>query len=89
MFGFFSKNKSSDTQDDAIDVSHLSDAKQKLFEQLKAKRNELGPDEIEKMQRAVKADALKKQIKSDIENDENKRNRLLDEIRYGLKRKDQ
>ncbi len=90
MFGLFGKkdkNKAEDTEGnpDDVDVSHLSDAKQQLFAQLKAKREELGPEEIERMQKAVKLDALKKQMKSDIENDEDKRNRLLDEIRFGMK----
>lgn len=91
MFGFFSKNKPNKSVDDAaaegaVDISHLSDAKQKLFAQLRAKREELGPEEIAKMERAVKLDALKKQVKSDIENDDDKRGRLLDEIRFEMKK---
>lgn len=88
MFGFFNKDKKAKAEKPSgtsVDVSHLSDAKQQLFAQLKAKREELGPEEIAKMQKAVKMDALKKQIKSDIENDEVKRGRLLDEIRFGMK----
>jgi len=92
MFGWF-KDKHT-TQDKSptsaegkdVDVSHLSDAKQQLFAQLKAKREELGEETIAKMQKAVEMDKLKKQIKSDIENDEDKRNRLLDEIRFGMKK---
>ena len=90
MFGIFKKKKEKDSADiseEAVDVSHLSDAKQQLFAQLKAKREELGPEEIAKMQKAVKLDAIKKQMKSDIESDENKRNRLLDEIRFSMKDK--
>ena len=90
MFGLFKKkdeNKATDAIEQSVDVSHLSDAKQQLFAQLKAKREELGPEEIAKMQRAVKLDAMKKQMKSDIDNDEAKRNRLLDEIRFSIKDK--
>ena len=92
MFGLFGKKdkkkaEEAESNGEAVDVSHLSDAKQQLFAQLKAKRDELGPEEIERMQKAVKLDALKKQMKSDIENDEDKRNRLLDEIRLGMKSK--
>ena len=90
MFGLFGKKGKKDKKADAstsgeVDVSHLSDAKQQLFAQLKAKRMELGEEEIAKMQKAVEMDKMKKQIKSDIENDEDKRNRLLDEIRFGMK----
>jgi hypothetical protein len=91
MFGFFSKkdkkNSDAPVQTEGVDVSHLSNAKQQLFAQLKAKREELGPEEIAKMQKAVKLDAMKKQMKSDIENDEDKRNRLLDELRFNMKDK--
>ena len=86
MFGFF-KNKSKNKNQDAngeVSVSHLSDAKQQLFAQLKAKRAELGEEEIQKMANAVKMSKLKNQVKSDIENDEQKRNRLLDEIRFNM-----
>lgn len=86
MFGFF-KNKSKNKKQEVsgeINVSHLSDAKQQLFAQLKAKREELGEEEIQKMANAVKMSKLKNQVKSDIENDEQKRNRLIDEIRFNM-----
>lgn len=85
MFGFFKKkNNKKQEEVSSTDISHLSDAKQQLFAQLKAKRAELGEEEIQKMASALKASKLKNQIKSDIDNDEQKRNRLLDEIRFGL-----
>jgi len=91
MFGLFGKKdkKTSDklAQTDSVDVSHMSDAKQQLFAQLKAKRQELGPEEIAKMQRAVKMDAIKKQMKSDIDNDPAKRDRLIEELRLTMKDK--
>ncbi len=90
MFGLFGKKnkedkKSTSEEVEDVDVSHLSDAKQQLFAQLKAKRTELGEEEIAKIQKTLEMDKMKKQIKSDIENDEDKRNRLLDEIRFGMK----
>ncbi len=87
MFGFFKNKKKENEKPDgevAVDVSHLSDAKQQLFAQLKAKRTELGEEEIQKMANAVKMSKMKKQMQHDIENDADKRNRLLDEIRFGL-----
>lgn len=86
MFGLFGKKdkKVDSATPDDVDVSHLSDAKQQLFEQLKSKRTELGEEEIAKIQKTLEMDKMKKQIKSDIENDEDKRNRLLDEIRFGM-----
>lgn len=89
MFGFFKKNKSSkkknDQEDLGPDISHLSDAKQQLFAQLKAKREEMGPEAIAKMQNAVKMEAMKKKMKADIDNGGNARDRLLDEIRFEMK----
>lgn len=85
MFGFLKKkDRPKQEEISTIDISHLSVAKQQLFAQLKAKRAELGDEEIQKMANALKASKLKNQIKSDIDNDEKKRNRLLDEIRFGL-----
>ena len=69
------------------DVLNMSQAKQQLFLQLKAKREELGPHEIAKMQKAVEMQALRQKIKNDIENDEDKLNRLLDEIRFNMQNK--
>lgn len=93
MFGLFGKGKdkkkgTQTAQEGDVDVSHLSDAKQQLFAQLQAKRQELGADTIAKLQQAAKMDKLKNQIKNDIDTDEAKRDRLLDEIRFGLKDKD-
>ena len=59
------KTKKSDAEPEnkEVDVSHLSDAKQQLFAQLRAKREELGPEEIAKMQKAVKMEAMKRRSK--------------------------
>lgn len=86
MFGWFKKNgKKKEMASDDVDVSHLSDAKQKLMAQMREKRAEIGEEELQKMAKAIQMENLKKQIKHDIETDEDKRNRLLDEIRLGLK----
>lgn len=90
MFRLFGGKKDKERNKKTIqggvpDVSHLSDVKQQLFAQLKEKRQELGPETIAKMQQMAKMDKLKNQIKNDIDNDEAKRNRLLDEIRFGMK----
>ena len=86
MFGLFKKkDKQKQEKVPSTDISHLSDAKQQLFAQLKEKRAELGEEEIQKMANALKMSKLKNQVKSDIDNDEQKRNRLLDEIRFGMK----
>ena len=69
---------------EATDISKMSDAKQQLFMQLKAKRNELGPEEIARMQKAVEMQALQQKIKNDIDNGGDKLDRLLDEIRFQM-----
>ena len=63
----------------------MSDAKQQLMAQMREKRAEIGEEELAKMANALNMEALKKQIKHDIDHDEDKRNRLLDEIRGELK----
>ena len=88
MLNFFKSKKDKESVQSAPntmpDISGMSDAKQQLFMQLKAKRAELGPEEIAKMQNAVKMQALQNKIKNDIDNDDDKRARLLDEIRFHL-----
>lgn len=90
MFGWFKKNKKNQSPDDAstnepVDISQLSPAKQALMQQMREKRAEIGDEELQKMAKAIEMENLKKKIKHDIDNDEDKRNRLLDEIRFGLK----
>jgi hypothetical protein len=87
MFGWFKKkSKEQDiSPDNAVDTSHLSPAKQALIEQMREKRAEIGEEELQKMAKAIQMENLEKQIKHDIDHDENKRNRLLDEIRSTLK----
>ena len=91
MFGLFGKSKKKDKQVDVEesgpDVSNMSDAKQKLFKQLRDMRHDMGPEEIAKMQKAMKMQALQKKVKDDIMNDETKRERLLDDIRFHMKDK--
>lgn len=90
MFGWLKRNKDKEKQGEgdaqgATDISHLSPAKQALFIQMREKRAEIGEEEIAKMAKALEMEKLKKQIKHDIDHDEDKRNRLLDEIRNSLK----
>ena len=86
MFGWFKpkSEENKETSTDKVDVSGFSDAKQKLLEQMREKRAEIGEEELQKMANALKMDKLKKQMHHDIDNDEDKLNRLLDEIRGGL-----
>lgn len=84
MFGWFSK-KDKKKNAPAADVSHLSDPKQQLLAAMRAKRAEIGDEELQKMTKALQMDQLKKQIRHDIETDEGKRNRLLDEIRFNMR----
>ena len=81
----FSKKKKKQALTESVDVSHLSEAKRKLMMQMREKRAEIGEEELRKMADALKMDALKKQVRHDIETDERKRNRLLDEIRMELR----
>lgn len=93
MFGLFDKKKKKKKTDDAPatdqvpDISAMSDAKQALFKQLRDMRHDMGPEELSKMQKAMKMQALQKKIKDDIMNDDDKRNRLLDDIRFHMQDK--
>jgi hypothetical protein len=85
MFGWFgNKKKDKGAKGEAVDVSHLSDAKQKLMAQMREVRAEIGEEELVKMNKAIQMDKLKRQVRHDIETDEDKRNRLLDEIRFNI-----
>ena len=92
MFGLFGKkNKKKQeegAQDATPDVSNMSDAKQQLFAQLQAKREELGPETIAKMQKAAKAQKMREQLRKDIDTDEKKRDRIIDEIRLHMQDKE-
>lgn len=86
MWPFSKKKKNSGTPASTgqVDISHLSDAKQKLMMQMREKRAEIGEEELQKIAARLQHEALKKQICRDIETDEQKRQRLIDEIRFGL-----
>lgn len=92
MFGLFkgTKKKSKTeavVESSAPDIGKMSDAKQQLFAQLQAKRQELGPEAIAKMQKAAEMQALQTKIKKGIDGDEKARERLLDEIRFQMQDK--
>lgn len=86
MWPFSKKKKNSDTPalTAQVDISHLSDAKQKLMMQMREKRAEIGEEELQKIAARLQHEALKKQIRRDIETDDQKRQRLIDEIRFGI-----
>lgn len=89
MFGFFKKKKDKldkPVTEGEVDISHMSDAKQQLMAQLREKRAEIGEENLQKMASALHHEKLRQQIQKDIETDEEKRNRLLDEIRSELRR---
>ena len=53
-----------------------------LMAQMRALRAEIGEETLQELVKKLKLDELKKQIRSDIDNDPKKRDRLLDEIRF-------
>ena len=83
MFNWFKKKKNSAGENDV--ASNLSDAKQQLLAQMREKRAEIGEEELQKITSKLKLEEMKKQVRHDIEHDEAKRNRLLDEIRGELR----
>jgi hypothetical protein len=85
MLGWFKKKEKSTDSSSNVANSNLSDAKQKLLAQMREKRAEIGEEELQKITSKLKLEEMKKQMRHDIENDEAKRNRLLDEIRGELR----
>ncbi|NBX66961.1 MAG: hypothetical protein EBQ96_08200 [Proteobacteria bacterium] len=55
---------------------------QQVLAQMRELRAEIGEEQLQEIVRKIKLDDLKKQIKSDIDNNPYKRERLLDEIRF-------
>lgn len=85
MWPFSKKKKNLPVAEEQADISHLSAPKQQLLAQMRQLRAEIGEEELQKMAAKLQHEALKKQIRRDIETDDQKRQRLIDEIRFGLK----
>lgn len=93
MWPFGKKKKSKKKPNKALapnmgeaDLGSLAktDAQRKLLEQMRGLRAEIGEENLQKLAQKLKLEDLKNKVRHDIENDEDKRNRLLDEIRYSL-----
>ena len=93
MWPFGNKNKGKDssksskpaTSDDNLDTLAKTDAQKKLLLQMRELRTEIGEENLQKMAQKLKLEDLKNQVRHDIDNDEDKKHRLLDEIRWSLK----
>lgn len=55
---------------------------QALLAQMRVVRAEIGEENLQAIVRKLKLDELKKQVRDDIDNNPEKRQRLLDEIRW-------
>ena len=62
-----------------------TDAQRALLTQMRGLRAEIGEETLQKLAKKLQFEDLKNKIRHDIENDEDKRNRLLDEIRGELR----
>lgn len=85
MFGFFSskknknKGKNAKTPQNAKNLSG-DDLRQMVQQQLADKRAEMGPEALEKLQLALQAKQAKAKLRA-MADDDDKRARMLDEIR--------
>ncbi len=88
---WFFGGKDKDKKDKKADAKKAEPAKpltskeaktQAVLAQMRGLRAEIGEENLQEIVRKLKLDDLKKQIRSDIDNDPHKRERLLDEIRY-------
>lgn len=57
---------------------------QALLAQMRTLRAEIGEENLQEIVKKLKLDEMKKQVRSDIDNDPRKRDRLLDELRYQM-----
>lgn len=78
MFGFFKNKKTI-----SASAQPLS-AKEQALAQMRQTREELGEETIQAWAAKIKFDQLKAQVQSDIDGDEDKRDRLLDELRWTM-----
>jgi len=67
-----------------IDDLAKTDAQKKLLLQMRALRAEIGEETLQKMAEKLRLEDLKNKVRHDIDNDETKKHRLLDEIRWSL-----
>ena len=56
-----------------------------LMAQMRNLRAEIGEENLEKLVNKLKLEDLKKQVRTDIDTNPNKRDRLLDEIRLNMR----
>ncbi len=90
---FFGKKK--DKQDEVIALDERgrppvstigkTDAQRQLLAQMRVLRDEIGEENLQKLAEKLKLEDIKRQIRHDIDHDEKKRDRLLDELRYSLR----
>lgn len=83
MFGFFKKKQPKPTAKPELTVPELS-VKEQALAQMRKTREDLGDETIQRWAAKIRFDDLKAQIQKDIEGDEDKRDRILDELRWGM-----
>lgn len=89
---FFGKDKGKGKTDaaktiaaPATPVSSKQAKADALMAQMRTLRAEIGEETLEKIVNKLKLDDLKKQMRSDIDTNPKKRDRLLDEIRLNMR----
>jgi hypothetical protein len=89
---FFGKDKGKGKTDaakaiaaPATPVSSKQAKADALMAQMRSLRAEIGEETLEKIVNKLKLDDLKKQMRSDIDTNPKKRDRLLDEIRLNMR----
>lgn len=87
---FFGKDKDKDKAKAkeakalAVPVTSKEAKAAALLAQMRTLRAEIGEENLQEIVRKLKLDDLKKQVRKDIDTDQNKRERLLDEIRFQM-----
>lgn len=79
-----SKKTSASKGADDPALAGKTEAQRALLMQMRGLRAEIGEENLQKLAKKLQFEDLKNKVRHDIETDEEKRNRLLDEIRMNL-----
>lgn len=83
----FGKDKKKKSKNAKPDNPGKTDAQRALIEQMRGLREEIGEENLQRMAEKLRLEDLKNKVRKDIDTDEKKRDRLLDELRFTLHHK--
>ena len=76
--------KSKDKKKKEAQAAKPVDVRQQVLAQMRQVREEIGEEEIQKMAAKLRFEDLKNQFRDDIENNDERRDRMVQELRWQL-----